>query len=168
MSITPANSSLITPDPLPEKKRGWHIRMRWKWSLTIVAAGLLFLMWQCGTALFHGYKLGDAAAQNFHKQLNAEQYEAICAEADEGFRAGETHDKLVTFLSVVHRKLGDAGESKFVNMNVNATISGTFTTETYETKFAKGDATEIFTWIKKGGELKLYSYNINSMALIMD
>jgi hypothetical protein len=136
--------------------------------LTILAVGFCFLMWQCGWAMWEGRKLADAATRRFHQQLNTEQYEAICQEAVEGFGSGENHDNFVKLLSAVHRKLGDAGEHKFVKINVNATTSGTFTSVVYETKFAKGDATETFTWIKKGGGLTLYSYSINSMALVVD
>jgi len=136
--------------------------------LAIVAFGFLFLMAQCGWALLEGHKLADAATRRFHQQLSAGQYETICEEADEGFGSGENHDNLVKLLNAVHRKLGDAGEHKFVRMNMNATTSGTFTSVVYETKFTKGDATETFTWIKKGGGLKLHSYSINSMALVVD
>jgi hypothetical protein len=168
VSASLTNPSLTAPAPGPEPKRGWQIRLRWKWSLAILAAVLIFAMWQCGTGLLHGYKQGDESVQRFHQQLNGEQYETICAEADPGFRSGEEHDTLIKFLSAVHRKMGDAGESKLKRLNVNATTNGTFTTAVYETKFAKGQATETFTWIKAGGGLKLRSYNINSMALIVD
>src|SRR5262249_22625817 len=110
----------------------------------------------------------EEAARRFHQQLNAEQYKAICADAVEGFCSGDEHEDLVKILRVVHKKLGDAGESKFVRINVNARTDGTFTTAVYETKFTKGDATETFTWIKRKGGLRLHSYNINSMALVVD
>jgi hypothetical protein len=157
-----------TPAAAPEPEGRWQFRWRWRWMLTIVAVVFLYLMWQCGSALLEGHKLADAATQRFHQQLNAGQYETICEEADEGFGCDQKRDELVKFLSAVHRKLGNAGEPKFVRMNVNATTNGTFTSVVYETKFAMGDATETFTWIKKEGSLKLRGYSINSMALVVD
>lgn len=72
------------------------------------------------------------------------------------------------FLSAVHRKLGAASEANFVNINVNATTGGTFVTCTYQSAFAQGRAVETFVWKKSlSGDLKLYSYNIQSKELVL-
>ena len=128
----------------------------------------MFLMWQCGSALWSGRKLSDAAVQRFHQQLNAAEYQAICNDADEGFRSGQNQEDIIKLLTAVHKKLGAAGKDSLINLEVKATTNGTFTTAFYDTKFANGDATETFTWIKSGGGLKLYGYNIQSMALIVN
>jgi hypothetical protein len=114
-----------------------------------------------------GQKLANIAVEHFHEQLNNDRYDEIIGEADEGFsQAGK--DDLLKFFSAVHAKLGDAGASSFDNINVSATPTRTFVTTRYSTAFSRGAATETFTWIKKAGALKLYGYNINSNALILN
>ena len=51
-------------------------------------------------------------------------------------------------------------------MFVNAGTSGTFIVARYDTTFARGKATETFTWIKRNGVLKLYGYHVESNALV--
>jgi hypothetical protein len=138
----------------------------WKWSLAVSAVVLVFLMWQCGSALVQGRKLATAAVRHFHQQLNAEEYEEIYREADEGFRAGQSHDELIQFLQAVHKKLGNAGDEKQVNIRVDTNTRGTFTTTWYNTTFVNGTASERFTWVKSDGALELYAYHIESNALL--
>ena len=113
----------------------YQFRFSWKWTLAIGTTVLLFLMWQCGSVLMSGKKLSDAAVQHFHQQLNAGQYEEIYNEADDGFRSGETHENIVKFLEAVHKKLGNSRDTDFVNIGVNATTNGTFTTTIYNATF---------------------------------
>jgi hypothetical protein len=141
-------------------------RILWKWSLAIVATALLFLMWQCGSALRSGPKLADKAVQRFHTELNGGEYDEICREGDEGFSRGERHDELLRFLELVHRKLGNAEAERQVNLNVKAGTGGTFLTSQYNTQFVKGYAVETFTWRKSGSTLRLYGYNVQSNALL--
>jgi hypothetical protein len=123
-------------------------------------------MWQCGSALVQGRKLATASVRHFHQQLNAEEYEEIYRDADGGFRAGQSHDELIKFLQVVHRKLGNAGHENQVNIRVDTNARGTFTTTWYSTIFVNGTASERFTWVSSGGVLKLYAYHIESNALL--
>jgi hypothetical protein len=157
----------LTPTPPIEPESRIGFRMRWKWFLTALAVLLAYLMWQCGTALYHGRELSNAAVQHFHKQLNDGDYQAILSEADPGFSSGRKMADLIKFFEVVHRKLGDAGAESLTNINVNAQTNGTFVTTVYTTTFARSTATETFTWKKYGSALKLYGYNINSNALIL-
>ena len=147
-----------TPSP---PKRAW-----WKWSLGLTALFLIYLMWQCGSALRQGRVLAEPAVQTFHAEFNAGQYEEIYQEADAGFTGAGKHDELVKFLAAVHTKLGDAGVTNQVNILVNANTSGTFITTRYDTTFTRGTAVETFTWVKEGGTVKLYGYHIESNALI--
>jgi hypothetical protein len=157
---------MVSPAPnfdyaLARPKRAW-----WKWSLGLTALLLIYLMWQCGSALRQGRVLAEPAVQAFHAKFNAGNYEEIYQEADAGFTGEGKHDELVKFLTAVHTKLGDAGVTNQVNMLVNAATSGTFITTRYDTTFARGKAAETFTWIKKNGTLKLYGYHIEGNALI--
>ena len=155
-----------TPDFGPTVPR--PKRVLWKWSLAFTAAALLFLLWQCGSSLYQGRSLANASVRHFHEQLNNGRYEDIYGEADEGFvRSGKRED-LVKFLQAVHTKLGEASSESLTNINVNAATRGTFITTVYATQFTRGRAVETFTWIKRNGVLKLYGYNVQSNALILN
>jgi len=76
-------------------------RVLWKWSLAVSGLILLFLAWQCGSALREVRTLANAAVREFHEKLNQSRYEEIYREADEGFSRPGKHDQLVKFLEVV-------------------------------------------------------------------
>ena len=145
-------------------RRKWAL---WKWSLLVTGVMAALLMWQCGSALVQGRNLSNPAVQHFHDELNADRYDEIYREGDDGFiRSGKEED-LVKFLQAVHTKLGDAGAASLVNIRVNATTSGTFIVTQYNTTFARGPAVETFTWVKRSGTLKLHGYHIESTALVV-
>lgn len=137
-------------------------RVFWKWSIGITAVVLLFYAWQCGSAMMLGRSSADQLVRRFHQELNGARFDQISREADEGFG----HDETLKLLAAVHTKLGDAGAQSLENMNINAGTDGTYVTTQFSTQFARGLATETFTWIKKSGELKLYAYNIESDAFL--
>src|SRR5439155_11860482 len=116
----------------------------------------------------HGRDLANVAVREFHQKLSGGRYEEIYLEADEGFTGAGKHDELVRFLEAVHTKRGNAGVESLANMRVNATTVGTFVVAQYNTTFEHGSAVETFTWIKSNGALKLYGYNIQSNALIVN
>ena len=139
-----------------------------KWSLALTAVFLIYLLWQCGSGLYQGRSLSNDAVNQFHQNLNAERYEAISASADDAFRNSGKEEDFKRLLQAIHRKLGDAGQTNMNNLSVNATAGGTFITAIYQTTFAKGSATETFTWKKSNGQIKLYQYNILSNAFIIN
>lgn len=69
------NTIPTPPIPTIEQKpsSGLQFRFSLKWTLVIVAVGLMILMWQCGWAMMSGKKLSDAAVAHFHQQLDAGQ-----------------------------------------------------------------------------------------------
>jgi hypothetical protein len=148
--------------PTPRKK------VLWKWSLALTSVFLVFLMWQCGSALLQGHTLAETAVQRFHQHLNQGEFEQIAQEADEAFNQNGKSEELLKFLEVVHRKLGDVNTATFTNIRVNATTKGTFVTTDYQTTFANGSGIEKFTWIKQNGALKLYGYHVDSKELIFN
>ncbi|HVP44396.1 MAG TPA: hypothetical protein VMS96_13265, partial [Terriglobales bacterium] len=82
-------------------------------KLSLLATALLFgyLLYQCGTGLHKGMKLGEAAVQDFHSMLNASQYDRIYDQASEEFQQSGKKEELTAFFKAVHDKLGDAGET---------------------------------------------------------
>jgi hypothetical protein len=143
----------------------------WKWSFiaagSVLALFFVLLTWQCGAAL-RDRSSADALVRRFHEQLNRRDYESIYGETSSNFAQTGKHDELVTFLSAVRSKLGDAGAEHLLTIVVNSTTGGTFTVARYETAFAHGSAVEIFTWTRESGTLKLYGYNIQSNAFILE
>ena len=140
--------------------------MLWKWSLALTGVLLAFLLWQCGSALRQGQTLAGPAVKEFHRELNAGQYDEIYRKADQGLAGEDKHDELVKFLQGVHTKLGDASVATQINIRVNATTFGSSIVAQYNTTFARGAAVETFTWVKRSGTLKLYGYDIRSNALV--
>jgi hypothetical protein len=143
------------------------IRVLWKWSFLFLLVLVVWGTWQCTSALRMGSRLAQPAVQQFHQQLDAGQYQAICNQAAEGFCASGADGEAVRFLKGVHEKLGHAGAAKGGPINVNAGTAGTFVTAQFDTSFALGPAVETFTWIKSGSTLKLYRYDVQSNALFL-
>ena len=162
MTLDAPPLSLNSPTPAPERK---HIL--WKWSIAITVVVLGFSIWQCGSALVAGRGLSNVAVQQFHAQLNEQQYEQIFTEADDGFQRSANKEETIKFLQAVHRKLGNAEQASLTNLTVQATAGGTYVIAAYTTKFERGAGTEKFTWTKKDGQLVLHGYNIQSRALVI-
>lgn len=167
LNLSAASESGASPAPAVQPQKPKRVLL--KWSLLVTGALFAFLLWQCGSGLYTGAKTSDVAVDHFHQLLNSEAYDKIYAEADAGFSDPEKKAELLKFLSAVHRKLGRAEASKRGNLNVNATTNGTFVFVNYQTSFDKGEAFESFTFKKSiTGDLKLYGYNIQSNAFVLD
>jgi hypothetical protein len=136
------------------------------WVLAAGAVIFLLLLWQCGSAILRARRLSNLAVWHFHTQLNSDEFEDICNEADEAFSQAEKRDELMKVLKTVHTKLGDAGEESMTSININTTMNGVFILSNYTTKFAQGTADEQFTFRKDGQSVKLYSYHVNSHVLV--
>lgn len=162
----PLPYSSPAPD-LALKSKEPRVKFLWKWTLGFVLALVVWGMWQCGSTLRTGYRLAEPAVRQFHQQLDAGQYNEICDQAADGFCASGPEDKTVPFLTAVHEKLGKSGTAKEGQVNVHSGTDGTFLTVNFDTAYEAGSATETFTWIKTGGTIKLYRYNIQSNALIL-
>jgi hypothetical protein len=141
-------------------------RILWKWSLALTALVLLYVMWQCGSALDLGSRSADQAVQRFHDHLNRGEFDEICREGDPAFSQGEKHDELVHLLEQVHRKLGNAEGARRVNLHASAGTSGTFVTAQFTTHFEQAPAAETFAWRTGWNTLKLYGYNVQSNAFL--
>jgi hypothetical protein len=149
------------------KEPAIKIRVLWKWSFLFLLVLVAWGTYQCTSALRMASRLSEPAVRQFHKQLDAGQYEATCGQAAEGFCASGAEGDTMRFLKGVHEKLGNTGAAQRGNMNVNSSSSGTFVTVQYNTTFALGPAAETFTWIKSGNTLRLYKYEVQSNALFL-
>ena len=138
----------------------------WKWSIAVTVVALGYLVWQCGSGLVAGRNLSNAAVQQFHNELNDEQYQQIWDDADGGFQRSDIRETF-KFLEGVHRKLGKAQNANVVNLMVQATPGGTYIIADYKTKFEHGEAEEKFVWTKTAGHLKLHGYNVQSKVFVI-
>jgi hypothetical protein len=113
----------------------------------------------------------ESAAQSveqFHSQLNSEQYQAMYASADEGLHKAATETDFVALLQAVHKKLGKVLASQRTNFQVGvSTGQGTVVTLVYNTTFDGGSGTEQFLWHMRDNQPVLLGYHINSNALIV-
>jgi len=124
------------------------------------------LLSSCGTSM----KIVERARLNveqFHTQMDTEQFTAIYAACDEKFHQATSESDFVKLLDAIHRKLGNVQQSDLRNTGV-AWFAGQGATVTlvYQTKFASGSGMERFVWHVKENGAALYSYNINSNELV--
>ena len=125
---------------------------------------LLTALASCGSG-----KIVEIAAQGveqFHSQMNAEQYQTIYAAADEGLHTVTNETDFIALLQAVHKKLGKVQTSQRSNYQVGmSTGQGTVVTLVYNTTFDQGSGTEQFLWHMRDNQPVLLGYHINSNAL---
>jgi hypothetical protein len=130
----------------------------------IFFASLLIAATSCSVT--KSKQLAESAVAEFHNQLNAEQFQDIYNQLDDGFKQTDTEANLIQFFQAIHRKLGTVKWANQTRWYVNATTGGTFVTLSYDTDFADGKGTEEFTFRVSGDKAMLYKYIINSPLLI--
>jgi hypothetical protein len=108
----------------------------------------------------------DAAVARFHQLLDSQDYVTIYGQADQKLRDTTKQDDFVALMAAVHKKLGRVGNAARKGFFVNYNTSGSQMRVNYDTKFGEGNAEEQFLWSKKGDNLVLLGYHINSNALI--
>lgn len=134
--------------------------------LALVAFGVVILFSSCGAAT-KNIGLAKQSVEQFHSQLDSEQYSAIYAAADDKFHSAVSEADFTKLLQAIHRKLGKVQDSNLKGENLSWYAGqGATVRLTYQTDFASGSGTEEFVWHIGGGHPTLYRYNINSNDLI--
>ena len=128
--------------------------------------GTCMLLSSCSSST-KSVELAQQNVEQFHSQLNSEQYTAVYAACDEKFHQATSESDFVKLLEAVHRKLGNVQQANLRNTGV-AWFAGQGATVTlvYQTKFAEGTGMEKFVWHIKDNGAALYGYNINSNELV--
>lgn len=147
-----------------EKKR------RRKWPYVLLTLALVFAIAMGFTySKIRKYRpiATDLAAQ-FHKQLDAEQYDAIYSASAPGLQKGTNKEKFSKLLSAIHRKLGNVKQSSQGFIELNANANGAFLTVDFDTEFEKAKASERFVWKVTGDKRELLNYEISSNELVTD
>ena len=113
-------------------------------------------------------KAAEQSVDNFHRMLDAGQFDAIYDGTTDTFKQATSHDDFVRLLEAVHRKLGNSRSSKEVNWSVFSGTSGSRVNLFYKTDFEKGTAEETFAWTLDSNQPKLIGYRINSNTLVVN
>src|SRR5580700_9556933 len=144
-------------------RRGSLANVRFVVSICAVSV----LLCSCGSST-KSLELAEQNVQQFHSELDSEQYTAVYAASDEKFHEATTESDFVKLLEAVHRKLGNVQQANLRNTGV-AWFAGQGATVTlvYETRFTEGTGTEQFIWHIKDNGAALYSYHINSNELVI-
>jgi hypothetical protein len=108
----------------------------------------------------------DTAVTRFHQQLDSQDYAAIYTQADQKFRDATKQNDFAALMTAIHKKLGQVGSAERKRFFVNYNTAGSQIRVNYATKFGEGDAEEQFVWSKRGDNLALLGYHINSNTLI--
>jgi uncharacterized protein DUF4019 len=120
----------------------------------------------CGSSKSVG--IATRGVEEFHKQLNSEEYQSIYAVSDENLQKATTETDFVSFLQAVHKKLGNVQKTQRSNFQIGmSTGQGTVVTLVYQTTFDQGSGTEQFQWHMRDNQPMLLGYHINSNALVL-
>lgn len=133
------------------------------WALILLVLSVLS---SCGSG--KNMKIATKGVEEFHTQLNSEEYQSIYAVADENLQKTTAEGDFVALLQAVHKKLGNVQTSKRSNFQIGmSTGQGTVVTLVYQTTFDQGSGTEQFLWHMRDNQPLLLGYHINSNALIL-
>lgn len=127
--------------------------------LVIGAAALVAL--SCGA--FQDGETAEKAVDRFHELFNEASYSVIYNEADPEFRRLTRVPDFDGLVRSAQRSLGAFRQARRTVFEVGgATVS-----LTYESDFAKGKATERFSFVIRDGRAYLLSYDVRSPALVV-
>lgn len=131
--------------------------------LLVFAAVMLI---SCGSTA-KNITLAETSVDQFHSQLDTEQYVALYASTDAKFHEVTSEGDFIKLLQAIHTKLGFVRQWNLRRAGAAwHTGSGTTVTLGYDTRFAQGSATEKFVWHISDNSATLYGYHINSNDLI--
>jgi hypothetical protein len=125
-----------------------------------------FFLAGCGST--QNIELAKGAVEQFHSQLDTEQYKAVYAAADDGFHRSMSETDFTNLLNAIHRKLGVVKKSDLRNMRLSWNFGrGATVSLVYDTTFDSGRGVESFVWHLNNNQPALYSYYISSNDLII-
>lgn len=129
---------------------------------------LLFLTVISSCSSGKDVQIAEQSVEQFHSQMDSEQYQTIYSAADEGFHKATNEADFVALLQSVHKKLGKVQTSQRSNFQVGvSTGQGIVVTLVYNTTFGQGSGTEQFFWHMRDNRPLLLGYHINSNDLIL-
>jgi hypothetical protein len=128
--------------------------------LVLVIGGVL--AWKVGKSTYRDYQIASAAADRFHQQLNAGDYDQIYENATEEFRRSGKREDLNHLFDNIRNKMGRAGRPSAIGFHVNWRNGVLWVDQAFNTQFEKGKAQEYFVWKIQQDQPHLYNYRIDS------
>jgi hypothetical protein len=118
-------------------------------------------------ALATGPKKAEKAVQAFHAGVNEGRFDALYDAGSDDLRAAASKERFVALLSAVRRKLGPVTGTTNAGWRVRSHNLSSYVDVTQHTRFEQGQATEQFTFVVSGDEVRLVAYHISSEDLIL-
>lgn len=128
---------------------------------------LIVALTLAGCSAGNDTKLAAAGVAEFHRLLDAGEFDRIYADSSPDLKQAASRDDFVAILDAVHRKLGTTKSSSQQSWNINYNTSGRYITLTYATAYSDGEAAEQFVYRIQAEQALLAGYHINSNALIV-
>ena len=113
-------------------------------------------------------KDADAAVTQFHSRFNQSDFSGIWHAADEDFRARGPRQDYDEVFTALRAKLGAETKTERDSFAVNSNNGVTTVSLENSTSFERGDGKESFVFKRDGDDLKLFSYHVESRALIVN
>jgi hypothetical protein len=99
------------------------------------------------------------AVEQFHARLNAHQFDEIYHDANEFFRRPQTKEELIGGLQKTVSRFGQF--KKVISSDMRVIVTSPIQIRAvYSSSFAKGNATELFTFVKSNDAVQLVQYQI--------
>jgi hypothetical protein len=103
-------------------------------------------------------KLARTAVDAFHQKMNAADFDAIYAEADDAFRESVPAAQINQVLSRVHNAVGTHKQSSQTAFEVNYKNGANLVKVTFKSEFEKRTINEIFEFRIRDGKARLLNY----------
>lgn len=142
---------------------GSQSRLVWPAPGILVGLILLGTFLSSCAAERQNLKLAKHAVDQFHSQLDSEQYSAVYQGASAKMKAATNEADFVKLLENVHQRLGAVQES--VLRGTTFELAHGAIRLSYVTTFARGVGREQFEWHIDDNQAVLYNYRISSSDL---
>ena len=146
---------------------GIMIRLNDGKASVLPAILLIAILALAGCSAGDNTKLAAAGVTEFHRLLDAGEFDRIYADASADLKQPTSQEDFVALLAAVRRKLGTTKSSSQQGWNINYNTSGRYITLAYATVYSDGEAAEQFVYRIEGERALLAGYHVNSNALIV-
>jgi hypothetical protein len=102
--------------------------------------------------------IARSAVDTFHQKMDAADFEAIYAEADDAFRSSVPPAQINQVLSRVHNAVGTHKQSSQTAFEVNYKNGANLVKVTFKSEFEKRTIDEIFEFRIRDGRARLLNY----------
>ena len=156
-----------------DRRAGSNSQRRWLNRNWIWLVGALLLLLAISRVTVHvGYiedekRTATRLIQQFHQRMNEGQFDRIYDEYDPSLKNAMTREAAVQGLREVSNQFGacKAVSDSEMNVIVGPTVE---VRAAYNSTFEKADATELFSFVRRGHELKLAIYQVSHGTAKLD